>query len=265
MMFLNSLTSWLRKRTPAVKTPKSPSTRLRLEQLEDRIVPAFDTATYVNAAVQITPGFTVTETVTATVTTFPSFNMMTGQITPVPAGAFNPTSGNVSFTLNNQQRSAPLNANGQASATFQVPLLAFFTTQRLDVVYNGFTDQANQNTWMPSLPFVAPLYTNFDNLLLPGTLTFAQLTPEQVYAFEINSFQNRNQNPFPAPFPDNFPPSFPTTLRPFYTVNGETNNLGLFAFNYVDPGTINTVTAFGVQFPGVVAFQLGAYNGLTSS
>jgi len=264
MMFLDSLTSWLRKRTPAVKTPKSPSTRLRLEQLEDRIVPAFTTGTYVNPTVQITPGFTVTETVTATVTTFPSFSM-NGQIIPVPAGAFNPTSGNVLFILNNQVRSAPLNANGQASATFQVPLLAFFTTQRLDVVYNGFTDQANQNVWMQSNSFVAPLYTNFDNLLLPGTLTFAQLTPQQVYAFEINSFQNRNPLPFPAPPPDNIPPSFPTLLRPFYTANGETNNLGLFAFNYVDPGTINTVTAFGVQLPGIFAIQLGAYNGLTSS
>jgi hypothetical protein len=40
----------------------------RLEELEDRVVPAFATATYTNAAVQITPGFTVTETVTATVT-----------------------------------------------------------------------------------------------------------------------------------------------------------------------------------------------------
>jgi hypothetical protein len=263
MMFLNSLTSWLRKRTPAVKTPKSPSTRLRLEELEDRIVPQFTAATYVNPTVQITPGFTVTETVTATVTTFPSFDMMTGQITPVPAGAFNPTSGNVSFMLNNQQRSAPLNANGQASATFQVPILAFFTTQRLEVSYGGTSD-ASGNSWLSNQnnPFVAPLYTNFVNLLLPGTLTFAQLTPQQVYAFEINSAQNMNPNFVEG---SNAPPAFPTLLRPFYTANGETDNLGLFTFNYVDPGTINTVTAFGVQFPGSVAFQLGAYNGLTSS
>jgi hypothetical protein len=33
--------------------------------------------------------------------------MMTGQVTPVPAGAFNPTSGNVLFILNNQVKSAP--------------------------------------------------------------------------------------------------------------------------------------------------------------
>jgi hypothetical protein len=235
MMYLNSLTSWLRKRTPAVKTPKSPSTRLRLEQLEDRIVPTFTTGTYVNPTVQITPGFTVTETVTATVTTFPSFNPTTGQITPVPAGAFNPTSGNVSFMLNNQVKSAPLNANGQASATFQVPILAFFASQQLlDVFYNGSADLANQNFWEGNT-FRAPLYTNFDNLLLPGNLTFGQLTPQQVSTQSLG------------------------------TTNGETNNLGLFAFNYVDPGTINTVTAFGMQFPGLVALQLGAFNGLTSS
>jgi hypothetical protein len=234
MMFLNSLASWLRKRTPAVKTPKSPSTRLRLEELEDRIVPAFTTPTYVNPTVQITPGFTVTERVTATVTTFPSFDSTTGQITPPPAGAFNPTSGIVLFILNNQVQSATLNANGQATATFQVPLLAFFASQQLlDVFYNGSADMANQNFWL-SNTFRAPLYTNFDNLLLPGNLTFPQLTPQQVSTGSLG------------------------------TTNGETNNLGLFAFNYVDPGTINTVTAFGVQFPGILALQLGAFNGLTS-
>jgi hypothetical protein len=234
MMFLDSLTSWLRKRTPAVKTPKSPSTRLRLEQLEDRIVPAFTTGTYVNPTVQITPGFTVTETVTATVTTFPSISM-NGQIIPVPAGAFNPTSGNVLFILNNQVKSAPLNANGQASATFQVPILAFFASQQLlDVFYNGSADPANQNFWEGNT-FRAPLYTNFVNLLLPGNLTFGQLTPQQVSTMSLG------------------------------TTNGETNNLGLFAFNYVDPGQISSVTAFGVQFSGSVALQLGAFNGLTSS
>jgi hypothetical protein len=56
-------------------------------------------------------------------------------------------------------------------------------------------------------------------------------------------------------------------LRPFYTVNGETDSLGnnLFAFNYVDPGVINTVNVLGFQLPGIFALQLGAFNGLTSS
>ena len=258
MMFLNSLTSWLRKRTPAVKTPQPPATRLRLEELEDRIVPQFTAATYVNPTVRITPGFTVTETVTATVRTFPAF--LNGQITPIPAGAFNPTSGIVLFTLDNQVRSATLNANGQATATFQIPLLAFFTAQKLDVYYNGFIDQANDQ-WLPRTARTS-LYTNFDNLLLPGTLTFAQLTPQQVYASDINFFQNMNSNPPPQSFPTTFAPN-----SPFYTVNGETDSLGnnLFSFNYVDPGVINTVNVLGFQLPGIFALQLGAFNGLTSS
>jgi hypothetical protein len=233
MTFLDSLTGWLRKRTPAVKTPQSPSTQLRLEELEVRLVPQFTAATYVNPTVQITPGFTVTETVTATVTTFPGFS--NGQITPIPAGAFNPTSGTVFFILNNQQRSAPLNANGQATATFQIPLLAFFSSQILDVFYNGTSD-ASGNVW-EGQTFRGALYTNFDNLLLPGTLTFTPLTPQQVYT---------------------------TPNVQISTLNGVTNTIGSFAFNYVDPGVINTVTAFGFQFPGFVALQLGAYKGLTS-
>ncbi|HEY7311911.1 MAG TPA: hypothetical protein VH643_21285 [Gemmataceae bacterium] len=270
MMFLNSLTSWLRKRTPAVKTPKPPSTRLQLEELEDRIVPTFDVATYVNPTVQITPGFTVTERVTATVTTFPGLvgnmpflqppGLPNGTITPIPAGAFNPTSGNVLFILNNQVQSATLNANSQATATFQVPLLAFLAGQELDVYYNGSADLANQNFWEP-FTFRAPLYLNFDNLLLPGTLTFAQLTAQQQYTFEINSFQNPNLNR-----QGDLPPSaFPTTLRPFNNVNGETDSLGLFAFNYGTQGAINTVNVLGFQLPGSFALQLGAFNGLTSS
>jgi hypothetical protein len=260
MMFLNSLNSRLRKRTPAVKTPKPPSARLRLEELEDRYVPSFTTNVYVNPTVQIIPGSIVTETVTATVTNFPGFNMRTGQITPVPAGASNPTSGIVLFTLNNQVKSATLNANGQASATFQVPILAFLASQNLDVYYNGSADLANNDFWMQSTSRTW-LYTNFDNLILPGTLTFAQLTPEQVHAFEINLFQNRNPN---APPGGEDPQSLPTILRPDLTANGETDTLGngLIAFNYGDPGTIQSVVALGISLPPSFAFQLGAYKGL---
>jgi hypothetical protein len=262
MMFLNSLTSWLRKRTPAMKTPKPPSTRLRLEELEDRIVPAFVTDVYINPTIQITPGFTVTETVTAKVTPFPGFDMNTGQITPVPAGAFNPTSGTVLFFLNGQVKSATLNASSQASATFQVPLLALLAGQKLDVYYNGFADLTNNDFWL-SRTVRTSIYTNFDNLLLPGMITFGQLTPQQVHAFEISQFQNRNPNPPPQGLD---PQSFPTTLRPDLTANGETDTLGnnLLAFNYVEPGIINTVTALGLQLPASFALQLGAYKGLTS-
>jgi hypothetical protein len=241
-------------------TPEGSRVRPRLEALEDRVVPAFVTDVYINPTVQITPGFTVTETVTAKVTTFPRFDTNTGQITPVPAGAFNPTNGNVLFFLNGQVKSATLNASSQASATFQVPLLALLAGQKLDVYYNGFADQANDNFWLARTVRTS-IYTNFDNLLLPGTITFGQLTPQQVHAFEISQFQNPNPNPPPQGLD---PQSFPTTLRPDLTANGETDTLGnnLLAFNYVEPGMIQSVTAFGMTLPASLAFQLGAYKGL---
>lgn len=249
MMFLHALTDLLRKRSQAKTAPPRPSTRLRLERLEDRVVPSFVTNTYTNATVQITPGLTVTETVTATVTPFQGFDSSTGQITSIPAGATPPTGGTVLFNLNNQMQSATLNGKGQATATFQVPLLAFLTSQTLSVDFLGTSDSSG-DVWQGST-FLAPLYKNFDNLLLPGTLTFNQLTPQQFYAERISAFQN--------------PSGIPTTLDSNNTAQGETDSLGLFAFNYVDPGTINTVTVLGFQLPGSFALQLGAYNGLTSS
>jgi hypothetical protein len=259
MMFLNSLTDWFRKRIPADKTPQRPSARLRLEQLEDRLVPAgFGfTDTYTNASIQINPGFTVTETVTATVTPFPSFNFTPGSPgtapnTP-PSGATPPTGGNVIFNLNNMQQTVAVNSNGQATATFQVPLLSFLGSQTLGVQYRGFTDTNAGNQWGQS-SFGAPIYKNFDNLLLPATITFNQLTPQQVYAFY---FQEYSTNPL-VPFQQ------VTANSPYNTANGETDNLGngLIKFNYIDPGTINTITALGMQLPGTFAFQLGAYKGL---
>jgi hypothetical protein len=160
------------------------------------------------------------------------------------------------FFLNGQVKSATLNSNSQASATFQIPLLALLTGQKLDVYYNGFIDQANDQ-WLPRTARTS-IYTNFDNLLLPGMISFAQLTPQQVWAFEINQFQN--------PSPTSPTGSNPTTLRPDLTANGETDTLGnnLLAFNYVEPGVIQSVTAFGLTLPSSLAFQLGAYKGLTS-
>lgn len=251
MMFLHKLSDWLRKQHE-VKAPKARSSaRLRLEELEDRLVPApITTSTYTDATVQITPGFTVTETVTAKVTPFQGFDSTTGQITPIPTGATAPTSGTVLFSLNNQMKSATLDANGEATATFQVPILAFLTSQTLGVAYQGTTDSSGDK-WNASA-FLAPLYKNWLNVLTAGTLTFNQLTPEQVYAQDISEFQNTSGTP--------------TALNPFYTVQGETDTIatpiGPVAFNYIDPGTINTITALGRDFPGILALQLGAYSGI---
>ena len=251
MMLLHKLTDFLRKRPRAKTAELRSSARLRLEQLEDRVVPSFTTATYTNATVQITPGLTVTETVTATVAPFQGFNSSTGQITPIPTGATNPTSGTVLFNMNNQMQSATLNSSGQATATFQVPLLAFLSSQGLTMQYLGTTDSSG-DVWNASL-FFGPLYKNWDNVLLAGTLTFNQLTPQQVYAQEISEFQN--------------PSGLPTTAYLNYTAQGETDTLGngLVAFNYVDPGTINTITALGMQLPGIFALELNAYAGIPAS
>jgi hypothetical protein len=246
MLFLHKLTDFLRER-PHAKTPQPrPTTRLRLEQLEDRVVPSFTTATYTNATVQIIPGLTVTETVTAMVTPYPGFDFQTHQITPIPAGATAPTGGTVLFDLNDQQQSATVDSNGQANVTFHVPLLAFLASQTLEVKYQAFFDKSSGNAWGGS-GFTAPLYKNFDNLFLPATLTFNQLTPQQVYSQLISYFQHT-----------------PYTLVPYMTAQGETDTLGgdLIAFDYVDPGAINTVTALGMQLPGIFASQLGAYQGM---
>jgi hypothetical protein len=262
MMFLNSLTNWLRKQqNSAEKSPQRPHTRLRLEELEDRLVPTPITGigTYTNASVQITPGFTVTEKVTATVTNFPtvSVNSSTGAVTvnPIPNGAPSPSGGTVLFNLNNMQQLATLNSSGQATATFQVPLLAFLTSQELTVSYSPFVQftDSSGNSWNGST-FNAPLYKNWDNVLLPATLTFNQLTPQQVNAEFISYEQNNVGSPTP--------PNNPSTLDPYYTAQGEKDDFGLFSYSYVDPGTIQTVTALGMQLPGIFAANLGAYNGL---
>ncbi len=255
MMFLHKLTDSLRKQFQAKASEPRSSTPLRLEPLEDRVVPATTLInTYTNATVQISPGLTVTETVTASVTNFQGFDTSTGQFTAIPTGVPTPTKGTVLFNLNNQMQSATLNANGQATATFQVPLLTFLTSQTLEVQYLGFTDTTTGNSWQTST-FLAPLYKNFDNVLLAGTLTFNQLTPQQVYAESIFIFQN---------------PSSPLgTLTPYNTAQGEadtiTGPLGPLTFNYIDPGTINSITAFGTQFPGVLALQLGAFSGFPAT
>lgn len=249
-MFLHSLTGLFRKRLASQTPQPRPSARLRLEELEDRVVPSsFTTNTYTDAAVQITPGLTVTEKVTATVTPFQGFDFSTGQITPIATGATAPTKGTVLFNLNNQMQSATLDSNGQATATFSMPLLAFLASQTLSVSYLGTSDSSG-DFWQGST-FVAPVYKTFNNALFSASLTFNQLTPQQVYAESISAFQNPTGNI--------------TTLNPYYTAQGEKDDFGLFAFNFVDPGDINTVSFGNSTLPGVFALMLNAYGGFSVS
>lgn len=237
-MFLSMRkTSCVRK--AAASTP--PSTRPCLEELESRVTPTPFSGTYTNAVVQVTPNFlagTVTETVTANVTNAPTFDSISGVTTPVPPGAVTP-SGTILFNLNNHQQQAQLNSNGQATASFTLPIFAVLTSQQLSVEYEGGPNSE------PSA-FNAPLYMNFDNLLLPATLTFGQLSPQQLT------------------------PSFNTTtgaltsLPPFNTAQGETDSMGLLRFGYTDPGVISSVDALGIDLPGMFAAALGAYGPLFS-
>ena len=139
----------------------------------------------------------------------------------------------VLFNLNNQQQSANVNSNGQATATFTLPLLTLFTSQTLKASYQGVTVGTDI---FESSQFLAPLYTNFDNLIFVATLTFGTLSQQQ-----------QTGNPTTG------------TLPSFNTAQGESNNMGILNFHYDDPGTITTFEAFGFTFPGSLAFKVGAF------
>ena len=83
---------------------------------------------------------------------------------------------------------------------------------------------------------------------MAGTLTFAQLTPSASLCYGYLYFQNPTATQL-------------TSLPVYYTAQGETDTLGagVVTFNYIDPGPINTLTAFGMQLPGIFAIQLNAY------
>jgi hypothetical protein len=247
MFFLQLMNEVLgRRSTPKMSEPR-PTTRLHLEELEDRLTPApVFAGTYTDAIVQVTPNLaagTVTEKVTATVITAPQYSPITGQTTPVPGGAGTPT-GMILINLNNQQQQVKLDANGQATATFTLPLLSVLTSQELMVNYSG-SFNASSNSYQGS-QFNAPLFMNHDNVFLPSTLTFGQLTPQQVSP----SFDSSGHV---------------TSLASLNTGQGETDNLGLFAFHYGDPGTIDSVDIAGFHLPGLVAIALDAYGTSTAN
>lgn len=195
------------------------ASRLYLEQLEDRLTPAvIDTVT--NVAINLTPNLaaqTSTETVTATVT-------LAGANT---AGTL-VTNGNVAFNLNGQTGTAALNSNGQAVFTVTLPRLAVETNQILLADYEGAT--AGVNSFNGSL-FLSPVYLNIFNGYLNSNITFTGPPP--------------NQSTLP--------------ITQFGTYNGEKDEVTLlttFDFNYVDPGTVQNFTIFGLNFPGSFANSL---------
>jgi hypothetical protein len=203
-----------------------------LEELETRLTPSATVGTETNVSIQITPnlfGLTVTERVTATVTNTTVSNplpQMTLANTPSPAGT-------VYFNLNNQQQQGQLDSNGQATATFTLPLLALFTSQELTAQYAGASIVTPSAISYQGSTFNAPVYLNFDNLIFSSTILFNSLTAQQM----------ANTNGLP----------------PYNTAQGEMDDFGPVAFNYSDPGLITSVEAFGRQYSASVAAQLGAY------
>lgn len=220
-----------------LKTTRHPRSRspisLRLEELEARQTLSATIATATNASLQIIPNlsaFTVTEKVTVTVTNAPTYFPLSGTTESVPPGT-PPPSGTVFFNLNNQQKQAQLDSNGQATATFTMPLLVFFTSQELTAQYAGASITSPSVLTYQGSTFNAPLYLNFDNLLLGSNVTFNALSTQT------------STSPLP----------------PYNTAQGETDNFGPFSFQYADPGLITGVQAFGHEFPGIYAAAFGAY------
>jgi hypothetical protein len=221
----------------ALQTPSSARrpVHLGLEQLEDRLTPAtptgFDT-TQTTTTVQIIPNLfagTVTEKVTATVT-----DQTNSGLTP---------QGSVDFNLNNQvQQNVSLDSSGKATATFNLPISALFTSQALNVSYsgqffnaagsiiNGATGGSPTSAFIGS-SFTSPLYFNRDNVLFNGTLTFG--SPPSNSQLQNGQFYN--------------------------TANGETDAVGPLTYQYSDPGTITSVKFGSLSLPGSTAPLFGAY------
>jgi hypothetical protein len=175
-------------------------------------------ATSSSVAVSITPNFAAR---TANETITDTVTQM-GTTTPV-------TSGTVAFNINNQTGTAGLNSNGQATFSVSLPLYVVASNQTIRAFYGGAT--VGSNTFENS-NFLAPLYLNVMNAVFASQITYGTPT---------------GTSSFPAPF---------------FSTGGETNEIFVFgisvSFDYVDPGTLNTFTVFGLTVPGSLSGTLFA-------
>ncbi len=218
-MFRNLLKTRLGGESRRTVRRSRSSIPLCLEELETRLTPSTTVVTDTSASIQIIPNyfaFTVTEQVTATVT-----------MQSPPSGTPN-ASGTVFFNLNNQQQQAQLNSNGQATASFTLPLLALFASQELTAQYAGASITSPSDITYQASTFNAPLYLNFYNLLFPANVTF-------------NSPSTQS--------------SGSSGLPPYNTAQGETDSFGQVSFHYVDPGIITSIEAFGQTYSGSFGSQ----------
>jgi hypothetical protein len=149
--------------------------------------------------------------------------------TVTQAGTTTPvTTGTINFNLNGQTGTAALNSSGQATFTTTLPTYAVAGNQTLNAVYAGATD-ASGNVFNSSM-FLSPVYLNVMNAVFASQITFG--TPPTA----------------------TFSPSF-------NSAGGESDMLAFFIpikFNYVDPGTIQTFSVFGLSLPGSLSGTLFA-------
>jgi hypothetical protein len=238
-----SFSRWLHailNRTPSSGIRVRPINCPVLEPLEQRLTPA-GISTYTNASIALTPNFfagSVTEKVTAIVSPV-QHTFSPGQPYTVTAlGGPTPDGGTVFFGLNNQQQKAQLNSQGQATATFTLPLFSMVGGQMLTLQYEGFyADSTSSNTFFGS-NFNAPVYLSFYNLLLPSTITFNTFTP------------------WGAPYS---PDTGPLSLQQSNSSQGETNSFSFITLYYTDPGTVSSIQFGGFNLPGSLAAALGIY------
>lgn len=219
-MFGNLLRTRLRGDSRANTPRPRSSVAPSLEELESRMTPS--------SLVTIATATNASVQIIPNLSNFTITEKVTATVTAALPGT--PASAPVSFNLNNQQQQANLDASGHATATFTLPLLALFTSQELTVKYPGASVVSPSAISYSSSTFNAPLYLNFDNLVFAATVSFGA------------------------------PPAQPSSGVPVYnTAQGETDDFGLFSFQYVDPGLITSVRSFGQDFPGFFAAALGAY------
>lgn len=193
--------------------------RLRLEQLEDRLTPT-PVNTVTNVAVSITPNlFAGTATETVTAT---EYIQGAGRLPGVP----------IFFNVNGMTgtvRAGPSGSSGgQASFTITMPLFAVAMPQTVEASFLGIDGSYEPST------FLSPVYLNVLNAFFSSNVTFAG-PPLSQSSLPIN---------------------------PYGSYNGESDNVNLFGipvdFHYVDPGTIQSFTLFGLTLPGSFSAALFA-------
>jgi hypothetical protein len=214
-MILSRLLTAFRRACSAKRTaqPALPTSRLALEQLEDRVTPSI-----LNVSVSINPNiFTMSlqETLTATIT--------------ATTGETGSPTGTVSFNVNNQVQNIAVSGN-QATATYTIPLFTALSGQALSVLFNPDTTST-----FSSSAFLAPLFLNLENFVFSSNITFG--APTASFS-NFTTSTGMTTSSFNSQFGE-------TDVVQFGFIP--------VTFNYAQDGSISTVSFLGVTFPGFFA------------